>query len=76
MNRENQSKRLTLTEMERKLLEDPNGQYRQELLSKLQAFQQEMQSHLSHGLPPDEFALYDQLKQALIQAQDVIINFQ
>ncbi|MDE6576325.1 MAG: hypothetical protein K2L24_02915 [Opitutales bacterium] len=76
MDRENESKRLTLTEMERKLLEDPNGQYRQEVLSRLQAFQQEMQSHLNQGLPPDAFALYDQLKQALIQAQDVIINFQ
>lgn len=71
-----QSKRLTLTEMERKLLNDPSGQYRQEILNKLQKFQQEVQSHLNLGLPPEEFSLYDQLKQALIQAQDVVINFQ
>lgn len=75
MNLEKKSLRLTLTDMERKLLEDDDGSYRKEILTKLQTYQNSVQTHINQGLPPEEFFVYEQLKDALKQAQDVIINF-
>ena len=75
MESEEQSKRLTLTDMERKLLDDQDGSYRSELIAKLKSYQGDVQQHIAQGLSPEEFAVYDQLKQALLQAQEVVANF-
>lgn len=61
--------------MERKLLDDQDGSYRSELIAKLKSYQGDVQQHIAQGLSPEEFAVYDQLKQALLQAQEVVANF-
>ena len=75
MESEKKLERLTLTEMERKLLADQDGSYRAELIEKLQRYQSDVQQHIAQGLSPEEFAVYDQLKQALLQAKEVVLNF-
>lgn len=67
--------RLTLVDMERKLLADVDGSYRKSLLEKLQAYQNEIRAKLSSGLSPEDFTVYNQLKQALDEAYAVVINF-
>jgi hypothetical protein len=67
--------RLTLIEMERKLLQDSDGTYRQNLLQQIKQYQQWVKTHLAVGLPPTAFSVYDKLKQALDSALEVITNF-
>jgi hypothetical protein len=67
--------RITLIEMERKLLGDKNGSYRRELLEKLAEYQQFVKSRINGGLNPNGFDVFNKLKQALESAKDTIINF-
>jgi type III secretion system YseE family protein len=67
--------RLTLTEMERELLNDHDGSYRQELLKQLVKYQQFIISHMSDGLDPHLFDVFNKLKQALESAEKIITNF-
>jgi hypothetical protein len=70
-----EKERITLVEMERKLLDDKDGSYRQELLEKLAAYQQFVKSRINSGLDPQKFDVFNKLRQALESAKDTIINF-
>ncbi|MDR1907191.1 MAG: EscE/YscE/SsaE family type III secretion system needle protein co-chaperone [Puniceicoccales bacterium] len=67
--------RITLIEMERRLLNDTDGSYRQELLRKLEEYQQFVKSRINSGLDPQGFDIFNKLKQALESAKDTIISF-
>ncbi|MDR2812486.1 MAG: hypothetical protein LBB05_01690 [Puniceicoccales bacterium] len=67
--------RVTLIEMERKLLDDRDGSYRQELLKQLEAYQQFVKSRINSGLDSHGFDVFNKLKRALESAKDAIINF-
>ena len=69
------NKRLTLVEMERRLLEDESGKFRKEILEKLSKYQQQIKSQTTKGLPPEKFKIFDQLKVSLDAAYDVIMKF-
>jgi hypothetical protein len=68
-------KRLTLVEMERQLLDDRDGSYRQGILQKIAHYQQWVKEQIAVGLSPEEFSVYEKLKDALDCAREVIINF-
>ncbi|MDR1590921.1 MAG: hypothetical protein LBR92_02915 [Puniceicoccales bacterium] len=70
-----EKERIILIEMERKLLDDKDGSYRQELLKKLAEYQQFIKSRIDNGLDPRGFDIFNKLKQALESAKDTIINF-
>jgi hypothetical protein len=67
--------RITLIEMERKLLDDKDGRYRQSLLNQLAEYQQFVKLRLNSGLNPQVFSVFNKLKQALESAKDTLINF-
>ncbi|MDR0677990.1 MAG: hypothetical protein LBF44_00455 [Holosporaceae bacterium] len=68
-------KRLTLTEMERQLLNDKDGSYRREILQKIAQYQQWVEEQIATGLAPGELSVYEQLKNALDSAHEIIISF-
>jgi hypothetical protein len=67
--------RITLCEMERKLLGDGDRRYRSELLEQLAKYQRFVAERLSQGLAPQVYHVFDKLKRALESAKHVIINF-
>jgi hypothetical protein len=67
--------RITLSEMERKLLGDGDGRYRAELLERLVEYQRWLTERLSCGLPPQVYNIFNKLRQALESAKGTITNF-
>jgi hypothetical protein len=67
--------RLTLVEMERKLLNDVDGSYRRDLLNQLNTYQDFIKSRINSGLSPQQFSVFNKLKLALESAHKVITNF-
>ncbi|MDR1366762.1 MAG: hypothetical protein LBJ13_02535 [Puniceicoccales bacterium] len=68
-------KRLTLIDMERQLLNDGDGSYRREILQEIARYQQWIKERIAIGLVPEEFSVYEKLKNALESAHEMIINF-
>jgi hypothetical protein len=67
--------RLTLSEMERKLLGDGDGRYRAGILEQLAEYQRLVAQRLSRGLPPQMYNIFNKLKRALESAKHTITNF-
>ncbi|MDR0418427.1 MAG: hypothetical protein LBH08_03275 [Puniceicoccales bacterium] len=68
-------KRLTLVDMERQLLNDSDGSYRREILQEIVQYQQWVKEHIATGLAPEEFSVYEKLKNALESAREIVTNF-
>jgi sugar-specific transcriptional regulator TrmB len=67
--------RLTLVDMERRLLDDKTGEYRRSLLNKLEQYLSEMNTKLTAGLPPEEFNIVAKLKDSIESAKKVLLTF-
>lgn len=69
------TKEIALVDMERRLLSDKTGEYRRNILKKLDQFLAEIKSKLSAGVPPDEFTVLSKIQEAIRSAHDIIANF-
>ena len=68
-------KRLIMVEMEQKLVDDKSGEYRRELINKLNEYESEINYLIGDGVDAEKFAAYDKLKKAIKQAIRVIERF-
>ncbi|MDR0590584.1 MAG: EscE/YscE/SsaE family type III secretion system needle protein co-chaperone [Puniceicoccales bacterium] len=67
--------RITLSEMERRLLGDGDERYRAEILEQLARHQRWVMERMGCGLPPQMYNIFNKLKRALESAKYTITNF-
>lgn len=67
--------KVTMVDMERKLLADKDGNYKREILNKLSLLDGEISKKISQGLNKDEFDAVNKLKTAIKSAKHTITNF-
>lgn len=67
--------KVTLVDMERKLIADKDGNYKREILNKLSLLDGEVSKKISQGLSKDEFDVFNKLKIAIKSAKHTITNF-
>ncbi|MDR3143718.1 MAG: EscE/YscE/SsaE family type III secretion system needle protein co-chaperone [Puniceicoccales bacterium] len=71
--KEGTEKRITMTALERKLLDDKEGEtYRQQLMDRLLQKRGELSNLMSSGLSPEEYKAWNAFKVALDNALEVI----
>lgn len=67
--------RVTMVDMEQKLLYDQSGIYRRELINKLKEYEGTINRLIGAGVGPEKFETYDKMKKAIKQATYVIEKF-
>ncbi len=63
---------LLMTNLEEQLQQDNSGQYRQELLTKLNSKLYEVQQILNKGCKPSEYQKMVAMKEAIVSAETII----
>lgn len=58
-----------------RLREDKNGDYKREFLDKLNAMKGELQAEVNKGLKPGEFEVVDQVMKSIEQAEVAVEKF-
>ncbi|MDR2377368.1 MAG: EscE/YscE/SsaE family type III secretion system needle protein co-chaperone [Puniceicoccales bacterium] len=70
---EGMGKRITMMALERKLLDEKEGEaYRKQLLDKILQKRGELSNLMSSGLSPEEYKAWNAFKQALDSALEVV----
>ena len=67
--------RLTLVDIERRLIDDTTGEYRRLMIDKLEQYLCDLKIKLSNGLSPEEFNVSEKMKAAIEAAKKILQNF-
>lgn len=75
MDNAGKKERVTMVDMEQKLIDDTSGAYRKELINLLKGYEGDINRLIGAGVDSEKFEVYDKIKNAIKQATMVIEKF-